>query len=213
MKFATYIVENTVTGGIYVGKLKLPVTRRWRDHKAALCANKHHNRYLQRSWNKYGEDAFVFRILQRYETEEEAFAAEQTAIAFYRNETNLPVYNLTDGGDGIPGWVVTEEQRQKQSESSQRRWQDDAQREKAAQQVRERFANPEERAAQSERIKAAVERFRNDPERYEAWMLARQRKSEAQQRRWSDPEKRRIAAEKQRAARARQRAARERGDV
>lgn len=205
MSYVTYAIENTVTGGVYIGKAVHPPIKRWNEHRSALCAGTHHNRFLQRSWNKYGEDVFVFRVMKTHETEAEAFAAERTAIAFYREETRLPVYNSTDGGDGVLGWERTADHIARLSVASQRRWQDEAQRAKAAEQTRKRFASPEERAAQSERIKATVARMQSDPSLQEQLAEARRKKSESQQRRWADPVKRAIAAEKQRAARARQR--------
>ena len=209
MSYTIYVIENTLSGGVYVGKAGKNPRARWIAHMSALRLNKHHNRYLQRVWNKHGEAVFAFRVLRTYTTEAEAFDAEQQAIAFYRTQTNLPVYNMTDGGDGVPGHEITETKLARLSASSQQRWQDAAQRERTAEQVRQRFQDPEERRAQSERIKAAVERMKADPEQQAAWDLARAKKSAAQQRRWADPEKRAIAAEKQRAVRARQRAAKQ----
>lgn len=38
--------------------------RRWHEHIYKLNANKHANRHLQSSWNKHGEDAFLFEIIE-----------------------------------------------------------------------------------------------------------------------------------------------------
>jgi hypothetical protein len=36
---------------------------RWNTHRRELRENDHHARFLQRTWNKYGEDAFSFSVL------------------------------------------------------------------------------------------------------------------------------------------------------
>jgi group I intron endonuclease len=40
------------------------IQNRWSVHKGRLIRNKHHSSYLQRAWNKYGEDAFEFSIIE-----------------------------------------------------------------------------------------------------------------------------------------------------
>jgi len=46
----------------YIGRAS-DVTSRFAVHRSNLNNNKHHNRHLQHAWNKYGEDAFDFRVL------------------------------------------------------------------------------------------------------------------------------------------------------
>jgi group I intron endonuclease len=48
----------------YVGQ-SIDIYRRWKDHKHELNGNRHHNVYLQRAWDKYGENNFDFCILER----------------------------------------------------------------------------------------------------------------------------------------------------
>lgn len=47
----------------YVGSAH-DIKARWAVHRNELRHNQHHSRYLQRAWNKHGEEAFVFRILE-----------------------------------------------------------------------------------------------------------------------------------------------------
>ncbi len=60
-----YKLTNKVTGKVYVGSAACSFKSRWCIHRADLKGNRHFNSYLQRSWNKYGEEAFEFSILER----------------------------------------------------------------------------------------------------------------------------------------------------
>ena len=58
-----YKIINIINNKIYVGSAK-NISGRWRTHKWALLRNKHYNRYLQRSVNKYGFISFNFEVLE-----------------------------------------------------------------------------------------------------------------------------------------------------
>ena len=49
--------------GIYYVSSK-NIEKRWRTHLNNLKNGKHHNVHLQRSWDKYGEDNFVFELVE-----------------------------------------------------------------------------------------------------------------------------------------------------
>src|SRR5258705_10686060 len=51
------------TGKIYVGSTN-DFYQRWKSHRSELKRGVHHSRYLQFSWNKYGEAAFQFEIIE-----------------------------------------------------------------------------------------------------------------------------------------------------
>ena len=60
-----YKITCAVTGKIYVGSA-VNLYRRWyARHLPALRKNKHHNRYLQAAWNKYGENAFTYEAIEK----------------------------------------------------------------------------------------------------------------------------------------------------
>ena len=46
----------------YIGQ-SVSIKRRWATHKRELAAGTHYNEYLQRAYNKYGKDSFVYEIL------------------------------------------------------------------------------------------------------------------------------------------------------
>ncbi len=58
-----YTITNTVNGKIYVGKA-VNIGERLNCHKSKLRNGKHDNAHLQRAWNKYGQQNFLFEILE-----------------------------------------------------------------------------------------------------------------------------------------------------
>jgi group I intron endonuclease len=58
-----YRITCTVTGKFYIGSA-INLHKRRRDHFRELQQNSHRNRYLQRAFNKYGEQAFTFEVLE-----------------------------------------------------------------------------------------------------------------------------------------------------
>lgn len=62
IKSGVYQIFNNRSGIRYIGS-SLNVYQRIRAHRSLLKRNKHSNKYLQRSWNKNGPDAFEFLII------------------------------------------------------------------------------------------------------------------------------------------------------
>ncbi len=58
-----YQILNTANEKFYIGSAA-NFTLRWSQHKWELKNNSHGNTYLQRAWNKYGEAAFEFIIIE-----------------------------------------------------------------------------------------------------------------------------------------------------
>lgn len=71
MKTGIYQIKNLVNNKIYIGSVafKKGFVGRWSSHCTKLRKNKHHSIHLQHAWNKYGEDAFVFEILEECQPE------------------------------------------------------------------------------------------------------------------------------------------------
>jgi len=57
-----YKITNTVTNDYYIGS-SVNIYARTDRHKRDLRAGRHANRFLQRSWNVYGEGAFTFEVI------------------------------------------------------------------------------------------------------------------------------------------------------
>lgn len=58
-----YKIENKANGKVYIGQ-SIDIDNRWKNHRCELRRNAHYNDHLQRAWNKYGEDSFVFSIIE-----------------------------------------------------------------------------------------------------------------------------------------------------
>ena len=62
-KSGIYKIVNLMTEQVYVGSSK-DMGKRLSGHYKALLANKHPSKYLQHSWNKYGERMFVAEVIE-----------------------------------------------------------------------------------------------------------------------------------------------------
>jgi group I intron endonuclease len=83
-----YTIRNLQNNHQYVGSTGHP-TKRWPQHQRKLRKNKHHAPHLQAAWNKYGETAFVFEILEEVPDTSQLWPREQVFITRLR-----PVYNV-----------------------------------------------------------------------------------------------------------------------
>jgi group I intron endonuclease len=92
--YVLYEIRNTVNEKRYIG-----CTQNWQDRKQehirTLSQNTHHNSYLQRAWNKYGSDKFIFSIIETANTVKQMFNREIELIA-----ENSDLYNIAKGGNG-----------------------------------------------------------------------------------------------------------------
>jgi group I intron endonuclease len=93
-KYVIYKIENVINKKCYIGCSK-NVDNRFYEHKWDLRNNHHHNVYLQRSWNKYGEDSFTFNIIECPLSEEYMYEREFELI-----DKTDDVYNIASGGTG-----------------------------------------------------------------------------------------------------------------
>jgi len=111
-----YTITNTVGGKIYIGSTA-NFRKRWNDHRSKLRRGVHDNRYLQRAWAKYDEQAFEFAVLEYLNRLDELHLAEQFWVTVYREEGKI-LYNFTvPGRSPMLGREHTEESRRKISEA------------------------------------------------------------------------------------------------
>lgn len=86
-----YKIENVVNHKVYIGQ-SINIENRWAAHFESLCANTHYNDYLQRAWNKYGKDKFVFSIIEEC-SENQLTDREQYWIDYYGGIDSTNTYN------------------------------------------------------------------------------------------------------------------------
>lgn len=67
MNSGIYTITNIVNNKIYIGYTKNFYARK-HSHFSALNHNRHYNYFLQKSYNKYGKDNFIFEVLVECDT-------------------------------------------------------------------------------------------------------------------------------------------------
>jgi group I intron endonuclease len=91
-----YCIENTVNHKKYIGQ-SVNIYTRWKQHKNDLYNNKHRNNYLQKAWNKYGENNFNFQIIEKCD-EDNLNEKEMYYINMFKTINRDYGYNLDSGG-------------------------------------------------------------------------------------------------------------------
>ncbi len=92
-----YRIVNKRNGKCYYGS-SANVEKRFSLHLKTLRNGTHHNTHLQRAWIQYGEDAFVFEMVEECSTDQ-LLMVEQTYL-----DSNAGGYNIgkkSSGGDNI----------------------------------------------------------------------------------------------------------------
>ena len=107
-----YKIENIDTGTVYIGQSD-DIDRRLKAHKASLKSGTHHNTYLQNSYNKHGERAFEYSIIEECDV---ADLDEREMFWIAEYDSFYSGYNMTTGGGGTRGYIASEETRRKLSE-------------------------------------------------------------------------------------------------
>jgi len=108
-----YKITNTINSKCYIGS-STRLKYRLGQHKTCLRGNYHVNKHLQSSWNKYGEGAFTFEVI---ETCDNVIEREQ-----YWMDSINPEYNILKNAESRTGYSHTDEAKRKISESSKRMW-------------------------------------------------------------------------------------------
>lgn len=91
-----YLITNNANGKMYVGQ-SYNVNKRLYEHKRKLKENSHCNEHLQSAWNKYGEDAFSFEVLEEC-GKEHIDELERWYIKELQTQDRTKGYNSEGGG-------------------------------------------------------------------------------------------------------------------
>lgn len=105
-----YQIRNINTGKRYIGSAARTFRERWKAHRCDLRHKKHHSKYLQRAWNKYGEAAFAFEILLICKPEH-CVLYEQICIDAFRAADSKYGYNTVPIAGSSLGFRHSEEKK------------------------------------------------------------------------------------------------------
>ncbi|WP_171681340.1 GIY-YIG nuclease family protein [Paenibacillus planticolens] len=114
--YTIYKIFNKTTGKSYVGSTKNPRSR-WRDHKSTLNRKRHSSRWLQADWELYGEEDFVFEVLEDTVLKDDRFFREQHFMDIYTTYDERKGYNVSPTAEFTVGRRHTDEARRKMSVS------------------------------------------------------------------------------------------------
>jgi group I intron endonuclease len=109
-----YKIINTITNKVYIGS-SVNLEKRVNGHFSSLRSNKHENKHLQYSFNKYGESAFRADILKTFSkneiTQRELRNVETKYISKYNSNDSSFGYNISSVGIGTTLKEFTEERK------------------------------------------------------------------------------------------------------
>jgi len=114
LKSGIYCIKNIITNKIYIGS-SINLKNRINEHKRYLSKKTHHSSHLQRSWDKYKEEAFEFNIIERV-CNEKLLEREQYWINFYKSSNRKFGYNICPIAGNTLGVKMSEEVKRKTSE-------------------------------------------------------------------------------------------------
>lgn len=124
MKGYIYKIINVENGHFYVGST-IEIEKRKKRHFKDLKNGRHHSMYLQRAYDKYGENSFRFIIIKEreFKDENELRQLEERYIKFCWKSGKL--YNVSkqgSGGDLVTYHPLNDDIRKKHRENSLKIW-------------------------------------------------------------------------------------------
>lgn len=140
-----YLITNTLNGKQYVGQTQRTLLHRMKQHL------KEHL-YIDRVIRKYGIENFTFKVLEECATIDELNEQERFWIATL-NTKKPNGYNLTDGGEGVPGMSHTKESCKKISKTMKKLCEIPSIHSRLVALAQENASNPLKRARLSTKLK------------------------------------------------------------
>jgi len=83
-----YKITNIINDRVYYGSTKDYLNRK-KTHLEGLFNKCHHNKHLQKDFNKYGASSFKFEIIKHFEKEQEMLVYEYQMINSKSNVYNI----------------------------------------------------------------------------------------------------------------------------
>jgi len=138
LRSGIYFIQNILTGRIYVGSAEY-IAKRKATHLCTLRKGTHHNSYLQRAWNKYGEQAFRFGVLERC-SPDKLCEREQWWFGHYGIGDMSKAYNLDTVARSPKGRKMSEATLKKMRAAARKRVADPAHREMLRERAKRQWA-------------------------------------------------------------------------
>jgi group I intron endonuclease len=111
-----YKFINIINNKVYVGSA-FNLKNRRRQHLFSLRHNKHCNEHLQSAWNKYGEENFIFEVIEYVDDKTMLLNVEEFYILLYDANNREFGYNKREISDSNKGMKHTDEAKQKMSDA------------------------------------------------------------------------------------------------
>lgn len=118
-KSGIYQIRNLVNGKLYIGSAE-NLQRRKCTHLNELRNSKHHSNRLQNAFNKYGEENFIFEVIEFCEDKNKLIEHEQYWIDRFETYNKEKGYNICDKAGkpkNLKGYKFSEEHNKKISEA------------------------------------------------------------------------------------------------
>jgi group I intron endonuclease len=106
-----YVIRNVNNNKVYVGS-SIRIKTRIKQHKHHLKSGEHHSLWLQRSWNKHGEDSFEFTVIL-FCSKKDVLFYEQRAIDGMDAHRSKGGYNMYPTAGSCAGIKRTQAEREK----------------------------------------------------------------------------------------------------
>lgn len=106
INYSVYKIKNKITNQCYIG-VDSYYPKRIKQHQSRLKNNKHRNKHLQASYNKYGIENFSFELLESCDTREIMLNKEIQYIEYFKSLEKG--FNHTIGGEGSIGYKHSKE--------------------------------------------------------------------------------------------------------
>jgi len=114
-----YIIENVINKKIYIGSAK-NFKKRHSNHVKDLRAKNHHSIRLQKDWDLYGENSFLFKILEIVDKKSyvKIYIIEQKHLDYKKSYLDIIGYNICKNAKSRKGIISRPETIEKLKKSN-----------------------------------------------------------------------------------------------
>lgn len=154
LKSGIYKITNKINGRVYIGSAK-EFKERWKEHTYSLRHQRHSNKFLQADYNKCGEEAFLFEVIEETEgmTKKERLVIEENYIKQHY-DGGINCYNLCNKAVSREGSTDKNPEitKAKRSKASKTQWENSHRREKHKKDMEHYWQSKEAKAKHHETL-------------------------------------------------------------